>query len=183
MLRIEESAAGTREHDSRGDSHSKTHGRAGERRLCAAGHWFGRIMSYSAERVNGCLSVSDILSGCLLFGSPDPAFSATYVLASRVPFVGREKELLQMEMLLMGACLSVFGLAVCCLAFGAATRDSGNAVAAAPAAEKEVVKAAVSPLLLQIENHVRLEHAAAECFLESPNASLLHSRTVSTLVN
>ena len=110
-----------------------------------------------------------------------------------------------MEMLLMGACLSVFGLAVCCLAFGAATRDSGNAVAAAPAAEKEVVKAAVSParffvdppvlpmaartrvpieaLLLQIENHVRLEHAAAECFLESPNASLLHSRTMSTLVN
>jgi hypothetical protein len=111
-----------------------------------------------------------------------------------------------MEMLLMGACLSVFGLAVCCLAFGAATRDSGDAVAAAPAAEKEMSKAAaVSParffvdppmlpmaarsrvpieaLLLQIENHVRLEHAAAECFLESPNASLLHSRTMSTLVN
>ena len=60
-----------------------------------------------------------------------------------------------MEMLLMGACLSVFGLAVCCLAFGAATRDSEYAAAAAP----------------------------AECFLESPNASLLHSRTMSTLVN
>ena len=109
-----------------------------------------------------------------------------------------------MEMLLMGACLSVFGLAVACLAFGAATRDSEEA-AAAPAVEKEVVKAAASParffvdpsalpvaartrvpieaLLLQIENHVRLEHAAAECFLESPNASLLHSRTISTLVN
>jgi hypothetical protein len=117
----------------------------------------------------------------------------------------REKELRPMEMLLMGACLSVFGLAVCCLAFGAATRDSRNAVAAAPAAEKEMTKAAISParffvdppvlpmaartrvpieaLLLQIENHVRLEHAAAECFLESPNASLLHSRTMSTLVN
>jgi hypothetical protein len=110
-----------------------------------------------------------------------------------------------MEMLLMGACLSMLGLAVCCLAFGAATRDSGNATAAAPAVEKEMIKAAVSParffvdppalpmaartmvpieaLLLQIENHVRLEHAAAECFLESPNASLLHSRTISTLVN
>ena len=37
-----------------------------------------------------------------------------------------------MEMLLMGACLSVFGLAVCCLAFGAATRDSEYAAAAAP---------------------------------------------------
>ena len=110
-----------------------------------------------------------------------------------------------MEMLLMGACLSVFGLAVCCLAFGAATRDSVNPVAASPVVEKEIVKAAASParffvdlpmlpmaartrvpieaLLLQIENHVRLEHAAAECFLESPNASLLHSRTMSTLVN
>ena len=46
VLRIKECAAGTREHDSRGDSHSKTYGRAGERRLCAASHWFGRIMSY-----------------------------------------------------------------------------------------------------------------------------------------
>jgi hypothetical protein len=110
-----------------------------------------------------------------------------------------------MEMLLMGACLSMFGLAVVCLAFGAATRDSGSASATAPAVEKEIVKAAAMPtrffvdppvlpvaartrvpieaLLLQIENHVRLEHAAAECFLESPNASLLHSRTMSTLVN
>ena len=110
-----------------------------------------------------------------------------------------------MEMLLMGVCLSVFGLAVVCLAFGAATRDSDNATAAAPTVEKEMLKAAASParffvdpsalpmaartrvpieaLLLQIENHVRLEHAAAECFLESPNASLLHSRTMSTLVN
>lgn len=110
-----------------------------------------------------------------------------------------------MEMLLMGACLSIFGLAVACLAFGAATRTSEESPAATPAVEKEVVKAAASPahffverpalpmavrtrvpieaLLLQIENHVRLEHAAAECFLESPNASLLHSRTISQLVN
>ena len=110
-----------------------------------------------------------------------------------------------MEMLLMGACLSLFGLAVACLAFGAATREPEEVSAAAPAVQKKVVKAAVAParffvdppeipmaayskvpieaLLLQIENHVRLEHAAAECFLESPNASLLHSRTISTLVN
>jgi hypothetical protein len=109
-----------------------------------------------------------------------------------------------MEMLLMGICLSVFGLAVACLAFGAATR-APEETAAAPVVEKEVVKAAASParffvdpsalpaaagtrvpieaLLLQIENHVRLEQAAAECFLESPNASLLHSRTISQLVN
>jgi len=110
-----------------------------------------------------------------------------------------------MEMLLMGACLSIFGLAVACLAFGAATRDTGIATAAAPAAETEMMRAAVQParffvtppalpvaarssvpieaLLLQIENHVRLEHAAAQCFLESPNPSMLHSRTVSALVN
>jgi len=109
-----------------------------------------------------------------------------------------------MEMLLMGVCLSVFGLAVACLAFGAATHEP-EATAAAPAVQKEAVKAAVRParffadpapqpiaaysqvpieaLLLQIENHVRLEHAAAECFVASPNASLLHSRTISTLVN
>jgi hypothetical protein len=110
-----------------------------------------------------------------------------------------------MEMLLMGACLSMFGLAVACLAFGAATRGSEANAAAAPAVQEEVVKAAAVPahffvdprrlpaaavaqvpieaLLLQIENHVRLEQAAAECFLESPNASLLHSRTISPLVN
>ena len=112
-----------------------------------------------------------------------------------------------MEMLLMGACLSMFGLAVACLAFGAATRQPEETAVsvAAEEVEKEVTKAAVSPsrffagppelpaapptrvpieaLLLQIENHIRLEHAAAECFLESPNASLLHSRTISPLVN
>ena len=110
----------------------------------------------------------------------------------------------RMEMLLMGAVLSMFGLAVACLTFGAATRTGDESVEA-EALEQEVVKAAASParffvdpprlpvaarakvpieaLLLQIENHVRLEHAAAECFLESPTPSLLHSRTISPLVN
>jgi hypothetical protein len=41
----------------------------------------------------------------------------------------------------------------------------------------------IEALLLQIENHVRLEQAAAECFLQSPNASVLHSRTTSALLN
>ena len=110
-----------------------------------------------------------------------------------------------MEMLLMGACLSIFGLAVASLAFGAATRNVDQTPAAAqPAVLKEAVGAAaqagffvdrpvlpavarksvpIEALLLQIENHVRLEQAAAECFLQSPNASLLHSRTTSPLVN
>jgi hypothetical protein len=108
-----------------------------------------------------------------------------------------------MEMLLMGAFLSVFGLAVACMAFGAATRDADEP--AMDAVQSEAVRAAVSParffvdrptlpvaarnrvpieaLLLQIENHVRLEQAAAESFLESPNPYLLHSRTSSALVN
>ena len=110
-----------------------------------------------------------------------------------------------MEMLLIGACLSLFGLAVACLAFGAATRtEEPSAVEAKPAVAKAAVAAAsparffVSPaiipvaeyarvpleaLLLQIESHVRLEQAAAESFLQTPTAALLHSRTTSPLVN
>lgn len=110
-----------------------------------------------------------------------------------------------MEMLLLGACLSVFGLAVAAMAFGAATRAPEEAAPAQAAAGREAIQVAARParffinrpalpvaarpqvpieaLLLQIENHVRLEQAAAECFLESPNASLLHSRTISPLVN
>jgi hypothetical protein len=37
--------------------------------------------------------------------------------------------------------------------------------------------------LAQLENHVRLEQAAAESYMRAPNAALLHSRTISTLVN
>ena len=99
-----------------------------------------------------------------------------------------------MEMLLMGAVLSMFGLAVTCLAFGAATRNTP----AEPAKERPAIKPAVpaprffvdpsrqvpiEALLLQIENHVRLEQAAAEGFLQAPNAAHLHSRTSSPLVN
>ena len=40
----------------------------------------------------------------------------------------------------------------------------------------------IEALLLQIDNHVRLEQAAAESFLEYPTAALLHSRTISPLV-
>ncbi len=105
-----------------------------------------------------------------------------------------------MEMLLMGGVLSLFALAVTCLAFSAATRSVREAE---PAPEpkrvrKEVPARFFAPgiatirvdrpqvpieaLLLQIESHVRLEHAAAESFLEDPTASLLHSRTMSPLI-
>lgn len=106
-------------------------------------------------------------------------------------------------MLLMGVCLSMFGLAVACLAFGAATRtDEQSPVAAQPqpAAAQAAAKTrffvdpvalpagaqarvSIEALLLQIESHVRLEQAAAESFLESPTPALLHSRTISPLVN
>jgi hypothetical protein len=110
-----------------------------------------------------------------------------------------------MEMLLMGACLSLFGLAVACLAFGAATRtEEPSAAQPRPAVAKAAAAAAsparffVSPaiipvaehaqvpieaLLLQIESHVRLEQAAAESFLQTPTPALLHSKTISPLVN
>jgi hypothetical protein len=99
-----------------------------------------------------------------------------------------------MEMLLMGAVLSMFGLAVTCLAFGAATRGEQPrekpAVKPALPAPRFFVepltpqtRVPIEALLLQIENHVRLEQAAAECFLEAPDAARLHSRTTSSLVN
>jgi hypothetical protein len=106
-----------------------------------------------------------------------------------------------MEMLLMGACLSLLGLAVACLAFGAATQSeepSGAGVqkrdvvaTAAPARffVDRVPLPGVQPqvpieaLLLQIENHVRLEQAAAESFVETPTLARLHSKTISRLVN
>ncbi len=108
-----------------------------------------------------------------------------------------------MEMLLMGICISLFGLAIAAAAFGAATRPE-----AAPAPAKlEAVKSKaparffaesipsfagakpgmrslpIEALLLQIETHVRLEQAAAESFIDYPSAALLHSKTASPLMN
>jgi hypothetical protein len=94
-----------------------------------------------------------------------------------------------MEMLLMGACLSMFGLAVTCLAFGAATRTERAAepklepVKAVAPSRFFVQQVPLEVLLMQIENHVRLEQAAVESFLQTPTPDLLHSRTMSTFVN
>jgi len=106
-----------------------------------------------------------------------------------------------MEMFLMAICLSMFGLAVAVAAFGAATRPEQPAPEIQPEAvkmpnvdrprffaENLVLPSAAQPrvpieaLLLQIDSHVRLEHAAAESFLEYPTAALLHSRTISPLI-
>ncbi len=112
-----------------------------------------------------------------------------------------------MEMLLMGLCMSVFGLGIAALAFGAATRSQSSdsnsnskvqpqlplVQAVAPAhffSNRVVVPPVVSPqqvpievLLLQIENHVRMEQAAAEMFLAYPSQTRLHSKTTSPFVN
>jgi hypothetical protein len=108
-----------------------------------------------------------------------------------------------MDMLLMGLCFAVCGVVFVALAFGAAIRSEPWNSPAQP--ERPLVKAvaparffsdrapvprAVPPLqvpievlLLQIENHVRLEQAAAESFLAFPSQALLHSKTTSPFVN
>ncbi|MCX6552484.1 MAG: hypothetical protein NTY02_16020 [Acidobacteria bacterium] len=113
-----------------------------------------------------------------------------------------------MVMFLMALCLSMFGLAVTALAFGAATRDERPAETAQPAirpslpitipaarffadlpAVPAVPLAASRPqvpievLLLQIDRHVLLEQAAAESFVGFPTVASLHSRTTSPLVH
>jgi hypothetical protein len=120
----------------------------------------------------------------------------------------QERQGLHMEMLLMVGCMSLFGLAVTCLAFGAATNPEQTQEAlpehkpvTEPAPARFFATNVITPtgvvipiplaartqvpieaLLLQIEGHVRLEQAAAESFLEYPTAALLHSRTMSPLI-
>jgi hypothetical protein len=105
-----------------------------------------------------------------------------------------------MEMFLMALALSLLGVAVSTMAFAAATR--GEPTGPADAARPRTVAALgagqtffiepdpvqdrqvpVAALLLQIERHVRLEHAAAEAFQQAPTPELLHVRTASPLVH
>jgi hypothetical protein len=110
-----------------------------------------------------------------------------------------------MEMFLMAVVMSVLGTAVCAALFAAATREErveaprpaeqpalapqrffASAAAAAPAGEpvrEEQELVPVEALLLQIEQHIRLEQAAAESFLHTPTGQSLQSRTTSRLVN
>ena len=108
-----------------------------------------------------------------------------------------------MDTLLIGLCVAVCGVAFVALAFVAAMHsESWNSPAqpelplvkaVAPArffSDRAPVPPAVPPLqvpievlLLQIENHVRLEQAAAESFLAFPSQARLHSKTTSPFVN
>ena len=107
-----------------------------------------------------------------------------------------------MEMFLMVLCLSMFGLAVTVAAFGAAVQPvqpPPEAKPVQPPAWKPATayffasdmkmppplepQVPIEALLLQIDNHVRLEQAAAESFLQYPTSALLHSKTISKFVN
>jgi len=107
-----------------------------------------------------------------------------------------------MDMLLMGLCVSIFGIAVSALAFAAATRQESKAPELQPQlpAVKDTapgrffsdrpapkiapqVHVPIEVLLQQIESHIRLEQAAAESFVEFPTQALLHSKTGSPFMN
>jgi hypothetical protein len=110
-----------------------------------------------------------------------------------------------MEMFMMAAVMSLLGVAVCAAIFAAATRGErveasrpaeqpalapqrffASAPAAAAAGEPAPAEQQLVPveaLLLQIEQHIRLEQAAAESFLRTPTGQSLQSRTTSRLLN
>jgi hypothetical protein len=95
--------------------------------------------------------------------------------------------------------MSLLAVAVCAVAFSAATRGEAPQPDIQP--ERRLVveppRFFVSPgakpgegahlpvelLLSQIERHVRLEQAAAEAYLELPTRDALHSHTTSPLLN
>jgi len=107
-----------------------------------------------------------------------------------------------MDMLVVGLCFTFFCLAITAAVFAAATRPQASAeIAQQP--EVPVVNAAparffanrvtptipapipipVEVLLQELENHVRLEQAAAESFVAYPTHAMLHSKTTSPFVN
>ena len=106
-----------------------------------------------------------------------------------------------MEMFLLIASMIVFAIGVMAVAFSAATRNEPSSSALKPqlgsasahsysrffkrgiaSLEPTQVPLPIEALLLQIENHIRLEQAAAESFLAMPTAALLHCKTISPLM-
>jgi len=104
-----------------------------------------------------------------------------------------------MEMLLTGIFASFFAVVIAFLAFAATVPQENRPEVPAQPLKTEEASAfftahipappvqrpfvPVEALLLQLESHVRLEHAAAESYIADPNAMLLHSRTASPFVN
>jgi hypothetical protein len=93
--------------------------------------------------------------------------------------------------------MSLLAVALCAVAFAAATRDEARPEApperrlvlesprffAPSAGEPAETSVPVEVLLSRIERHVRLEQAAAEAYLDVPTRDALHSRTPSPLLN
>jgi len=110
---------------------------------------------------------------------------------------------MEMFLMILGMSVFIFGLGIAAVRFQPSMRLESpdlavrselpqvNAVAPTlvPSKHAEVKPVAlprqipIELLLLQIENHVRLEHAAAESFLEFPTHALLYSKTTSPFVN
>ena len=105
-----------------------------------------------------------------------------------------------MEMFLMVLCMSLLGVGVSAALFAAATADERRRdarpldqrlVAETPQRFFTVAQPLVPPagalpidvLLLRLEQHIRLEQAAAESFHQFPTPESLHVRTVSPLVH
>ena len=94
--------------------------------------------------------------------------------------------------------MSLLAVAVCAVAFGAATRGEAPQPSlqperrlvlepprffVSPAAKPVEARMPVEMLLSEIERHVRLEQAAAEAYLDLPTRDSLHSRTESPLLH
>ena len=103
-----------------------------------------------------------------------------------------------MIMFLMGLALAMFGFAVTAAAFGSATRTEQKPelpmqprlemaperfFADSHRAFHRQANVPLDVLLLQIEQHVRLEQAAAESFISLPSPEVLNCRTESPLVH
>jgi hypothetical protein len=90
---------------------------------------------------------------------------------------------------LVGPFLWYVGMAVSITGIAVAWFLPGKAVAPTRSVSERVVptipyrQVPIEVLLLQIENHVRLEQAAAESFLACPTQAQLHSKTTSAFVN
>lgn len=104
-----------------------------------------------------------------------------------------------MLLFLMVASTSLFGLAVCCIAFAGQSPEGGQDAETRPdlrlslgssrffagdtARPEEGPAVAVPSMLESIELHIRLERAAAESFIDGPTPDLLHSSSHTPLVN
>lgn len=101
-----------------------------------------------------------------------------------------------MEMFVMVLTLSLVGVLVSGILFKAATRETAAAARAfspltladeerffmiRPATPGGASRAGAGALVLEIEQHVRLERAAAEAFLQWPTVEALHMRTLAPL--